>query len=85
MEPIGNFIQPAVPLKPSRRSERGDLLKEFAARLKKPIGYIAMRLTGFSVTDLYYIKSLCDGEEKRGIEWAKVFYGSIKNKPKENG
>lgn len=82
MKPIGKYIQPPGPPKPSRRTERGDLLKEFAGQLKKPIGYVAMRLTGFDLKDLYYLKSLCDGEAKRGVEWAKVWYGSIKNKPK---
>lgn len=61
-------------------NERGELLKYFAEKIKKPIGFVAMRLTGFSVKDMYYIKSICDQEERRGEPWSKIFYGSIKPK-----
>lgn len=63
-----------------RPSERGELLKYFGQKTGKPIGYVAMRLTGFKLQDLYYLKSNCDAEEKRGTPWGKVFWGSIKPK-----
>ncbi len=81
MQHIGKF-QP--PPEPSKKTERGELLKEFAEKLSKPIGYVAMRLKGFSVQDMYYIRSIAEDGARRGEPWAKVFYGSLKVKPKEN-
>ncbi len=85
MEHIGKQMKlPEKPAKGAKRpTERGELLKEFAGRIGKPIGYVAMRLTGFKLQDLYYLKSTCDDAERRGTPWAKVFYGSIKERPKE--
>lgn len=82
MDHIGKF-KPTLFEKAPKKTERGELLKEFAGKLGKPIGYVAMRLSGFKLPDLYYIKSIADAEERRGGIWSKVFYGSIKNKPKE--
>lgn len=79
MEKIGKFIKPLEPKK--RETERGELLKYFAGKIKKPIGFVAMKLTGFKLPDLYYLKSICDDGERRGTPWAKIFYGSIKQKP----
>lgn len=59
----------------SRKTERGELLKYFAEKTGKPIGYMAMRCTKFSVKDLYYIKSSCDQYDG---PWSKCFYGSLK-------
>lgn len=59
-------------------TERGELLKYFSQKIGKPIGFVAMKLTGFKLPDLYYLKSTCDDAERRGTPWGKVFYGSIK-------
>ncbi len=82
MEHIGKYQLP-IPEKASKKTERGELLKEFAANLSKPIGYVAMRLKGFTVQDMHYIKSIADDGARRGEPWAKVFYGSIKNKTQD--
>lgn len=66
------------PQKAKAPQERGELLKYFASKIGKPIGFVAMKLTGYKLPDLYYLKSICDQEEKRGVPWSKVFYGSIK-------
>lgn len=64
--------------KPKKRAtERGELLKYFAEKTGKPIGYIAFKLTGIPTKDVYYIKSSCD--QYRG-EWAKAFYGQLKRR-----
>lgn len=79
MKRISNYTVPA--LTKTRVTERGELLKYFAQKTDKKIPFIAFKLTGFKLSDLYYLKSLCDGEERRGEPWAKVFFGSIKSKP----
>lgn len=77
MKNISEFKLPTP--EQSKKTERGELLKYFAGKINKPIGYVAMRLTGFAVKDMYYLKSLCDQEEKRGTPWGKAFFGSIKS------
>lgn len=76
MDQIASFLK--VPEK-KKANERGDLLKYFATKIQKPIGFVAMKLTGLQLQDLYFIKSNCDQEEKRGVPWSKVFYGSLKS------
>lgn len=71
----GHIIHPK-----KKGTERGELLQKFSDKTGKPIGYVAMRVKGFSLPDLYFIDSLCAGEEKRGVPYAKVWYGSIKTK-----
>lgn len=78
MQQISLLLQKPIEVKPA--NERGDLLKYFAAKISKPIGYIAFRLKGFTLEDMYYLKSLADQEERRGEPWSKIFYGSIKPK-----
>ncbi len=76
MDQIASFLK--IPTKSKKANERGELLKYFATKIQKPIGFVAMKLTGLKVEDLYFIKSACDQEEKRGVPWSKVFYGSLK-------
>ena len=72
-----------------RRSERGDLLDYFTGKINqcrvgtpyKPVkvSYVAFRVGHLKrLEDLYYLKSLCDSEERRGESWSKIFFGSIK-------
>lgn len=63
---------------PGRATERGELLRYFSQKTGRTIKYIAFRVTGLSVRDLYYIKSSCDQYEKSGNPWAKGFFGSLK-------
>lgn len=66
--------------KKTKITERGELMKYFAQKIRKPIGYVAMRLTNIPTSDLYYIKSSCDLYERDGNPWAKAFYGSLKTR-----
>lgn len=80
MQRLSSFFQEQKTKAPKRQSERGSLLEYFSEKINKPIGFVAFKLTGFKLPDLYYLKSVCDSEEKRGTPWSKVFYGSIKPK-----
>lgn len=66
-----------MPVK-KKGTERGELLLYFAQKTGKPIGYIAMRVAGLTLQDLYFLDAKCRQEEARGVAWGKVFYGSIK-------
>ncbi len=78
MQQISTLFREIAPQK--KQSERGELLSYFSEKLHKKIPYVAFKLTGFTIQDMYYLKSLADSEERRGTPWAKVFYGSIKSK-----
>lgn len=65
--------------------ERATLVQYFheRARDKKgepfEVSYIGYRLSHLKdLKDLYYLKSLCEQETKRGANWNKVFFGSLK-------
>lgn len=74
----------------TRNTERGDLLVYFVQKInaerdgkkykKVKIPYVAGKLTGFELRDLYYIKSICDDAHNRGYSWSKCFFGSLKIK-----
>lgn len=70
-----------APQKPSRKTERGELLSHFAVKLGKPLGYVAFKTAGLSLQDLYFIKSDCSQAEHRGIPWGAAFHTALK--PKE--
>lgn len=69
-------------------SERGELLKFFRDKLvdKKGKPYSYGRLAGavsfLSVSDLYFLRSICIDGENRGQPFGKIFWGSIKYKDK---
>jgi hypothetical protein len=75
-----------LPLETRSGTERGDLIQDFLDRLtpdwngKRPLtfSYLVFRLTGLSKDDLYYLRSLCDQESRRGVPYGKVFFGAIK-------
>lgn len=77
---LGDMMPKFEPPKKSRKTERGELLKYFAQKINKPIGYVAFRLAKFSVQDMYFIKSDCDQAQTKGIAWGAAFYSSIKDK-----
>lgn len=66
--------------KKKRMTERGELLKVFAQKTDKPIGYIAMRLKNFQLLDLYFIDANCRAAEQRNIPYGAIFWSSIKVK-----
>jgi hypothetical protein len=82
------FAQNAKLPKKTRRTERGDLLDYFThnANLdrdglkykKLKISFMAWKLQGLKVKDLYYLKSVCEQERRRGGSWSKAFWGSLK-------
>lgn len=77
MNHIGQNILP-ITFKPGNTTERGEILKYFAAKLGMNIPRVAYHLTGFKEKDLFFLKSLCDQEERRGEAWTKIFWGSLK-------
>lgn len=63
----------------NKKTERGELLKYFAERVDKPIGYVAMRCSGMKVEDLYFLKAIADKYSLEGKgPWAKCWYGALK-------
>lgn len=83
------FGQPTFAPK-KRRTERGDLLVYFADKLNigraqkklKDVtpASVGFWLTGFTLHDLYYLKSSCDDAERRGTPWGARFWTSIREK-----
>jgi len=70
--------------------ERSGLVKYFHDRAEDRhgarfnIAYIGMQLAHLKLPDLYYLKSVCEQETRRGVKWNKVFWGSLslkRNKP----
>ena len=61
-----------------RGSERGEILSYFSLKTKRSIPYLAYKLMGLTITDLYYLKSSCDDYERQGNPWSKAFFGSLK-------
>lgn len=91
MEPLADILALRHEKKPRTGSERSELIRYFHERARdkagKPyrIGYLAMRLSHLSVSDLYYMKSVLeDGSRTRdGFNWGKTFFGMLKPKPEE--
>lgn len=70
----------APPSAPKRATERGELLKYFAGKLEREIRYVAFKVTGMKLDDLYFIKSACDSYERDGNPWSKGFHGMLKTR-----
>jgi len=74
------------PTEKKRTSERTELVRYFfehAARDwagRRPLspGFIGMKLSHLSVTDLYAFKSMCEDRVRSGYSWSKYFWGSLK-------
>lgn len=85
MESITDLFGKYRLMKPGGKTldERATLIKYFHERARDKEGqlfevsYIGMRLSHLKVNDLYYLKSICESESKRGSIWNKVFFGSI--------
>jgi hypothetical protein len=86
MESIGRLFQVKETKKHS--SERGDLIDYFTNEInlerngtnfkKITPRVVAIKLGGLSLTDLYYLKSVCDDARRRRYPVSKVFFGSLK-------
>lgn len=79
MVSMSALLQKRTPMKKSRATERGELLKYFSGKLGVKIPYVAFKVTRMNLQDLYYIKSSCDAYEQMGNPWSKAFYGSLKS------
>lgn len=78
MKQLSAFLPGLEPVKKSRKTERGELLKYFSQKTGWTIPRLCGKLVGLEVKDFYYIKSICDDYERRGGVWAKCFFGSLK-------
>ena len=65
-------------------SERATLIQYFHERARdrkgKPfeVSFIGYTLSHLKLEDLYFLKSVCESETKRGSSWNKIFFGSLK-------
>lgn len=91
MEKIGNlFSTLPQPVETSRRTERGDLLDTFLARLNPPrvkegykpltYGRLSYLLTAVPTKDLYALQARCDDAERHGYPWSAIFWKELKPK-----
>ena len=73
-------------------NERGDLLGKLFTRLekswkgKKPLSlmYLAKKVKGFSLFDLYAYEKNCDEAERNGCNWAAIFWSGINKRNKKS-
>jgi hypothetical protein len=65
----------------TKTTERGEMLKLFAQKTNRTIGFIAFKLTGIPTEDLYHIDSVCS---KYNGPYSKCFFGSLKTRPVDN-
>ncbi len=85
MQELNALIKNRFQKAPKAISERGELLQYFldginAGRDGKryrrlSIGFIAKKLQGLELRDLYYLKSICEDGRRRGVPFGKVFLG----------
>lgn len=67
-----------APRKPSRKTERGELLNYLAIHTGRSIKYVAFKCTKLSVADLYYLKSDCTQAAARGVPFSAAFHQALK-------
>ena len=67
------------------RSERSELVAYFFGKVaphwekgKLTPRFFGTKLNHLKTNDLIYLKSVCESEEKRGIPFHKMFWGSLK-------
>src|ERR1700675_4387162 len=87
MEDLKGLIQNRFKHPPKPSSERGELLAYFrdgvnagrdGVQYKKlHIGFIAKKLEGLELRDLYYMKSTIEQERRRGANFGKMFFGML--------
>lgn len=73
---------------PTKGTERGELLQFITDKInlerkgtkykQVKIVFIATKLKGFSLWDIYYLKSVCTDSERRGGNFSRTFFGSLK-------
>ena len=79
-------ISPDETKKNRAKTERGAILVDFFHKLSPywlgkgdlKITLLSIKVRHLTLKDLYYLKSLCESEERRGSNYAKVFWGSLK-------
>jgi hypothetical protein len=91
MQQIGSLFAQHPMAAPSRRTERGDLLTFFHQKInaardgkrfrKLPISAIAVKLSLYSLNELYFLKSTCTDAERRGVPFSAAFWSAIKPQP----
>ncbi len=83
------FGKYSIAPKGRRVNQRQELIQYFTDKINKerentkyPMvkwNYINFKLSHLKrLEDLYYLKSICDSEEKRGGSFSKVMFGAIK-------
>lgn len=81
MESFGELAKRVRSPLPSRKTERGELLKYFSEKLRMPIPRVARHLSHLKeLQDLYYLKSECDQAVQRGIPFGAAWWTAIKSK-----
>ncbi len=79
------FGEYVLPQQKKGQSERGNLLSYFSQKTGWAIPRLTYKLQGLSVSDYYYIKSVCDKYELEGKgAWGKCFNGMLKHEPQKN-
>jgi hypothetical protein len=94
MEHIGAHLSDKSPRKRDRATERGELMRYFLkevnrARVRDGLPPMSMARMGktlelISTDNLYYVKSVCDDQVKRGGEFSKKFWWEVKLKFKNS-
>ena len=94
MDQISSFLGSRTQPKAAPASERAELIGYFTDEVNKERDgkqwkkvtprYIAVRLAHIkSLSDLYYMKNICEDYRDRGKSFSKCFFGSLKAKPND--
>ena len=89
MQSIGEITQERVKITTQTSKnggERGEVVKFFFERIeprwlgkkKLTFSFLAKKLSYLSLQDLYFLRSICVEEEKRGTPFYKTFWGSLR-------
>lgn len=83
MNPISSLLK--IPIEKKRVSERSELIKFWVDNVKNKEGkgykpaFIALKLSPYSLKDLYYMQSEAKDYENRGGSIGKYFWALFKN------
>jgi hypothetical protein len=78
MESIDQLFKGYENIPKSKKTERGELLKEMAEGTGLTIRRVAYFVTGLSVEDLYFLASDCRQAAARGIPYGAAFHAALK-------
>lgn len=62
----------------NRKTARGELLKFFADKTGRSMGYVAFKCTGLDMDALYYLQSDMRQANARGVAWGAAFHTALK-------